>query len=63
MLLASATVAALTAALFRVTVQVVDALLPKVAGAQLTELSCAGALAVKVKVCEEPFSVLVKRAV
>jgi hypothetical protein len=42
-LLESATVAALVAALFRVTVQVLDALLPKVEGAQASELSCAGA--------------------
>ena len=43
LLLASVTVAALVAALFKVTVQVLDALLPKVEGAQASELSCAGA--------------------
>jgi hypothetical protein len=63
LLLESATVAALVAALFRVTVQVLDELLPRVEGVQAKELSCAGALAVRVKVCEEPFRVLVKRAV
>ena len=39
LLLASVTVAALVAALFKVTVQVLDALLPKVEGAQASELS------------------------
>jgi hypothetical protein len=63
LLLVSVTVAALVAVLFNVTVQVLDALLPKVEGAQASEVSCAGALAVNVKVCEEPFSVLVNRAV
>ena len=63
LLLASVTVAALVAALFRVTVQVLDALLPNVEGAHASELSCAGALAVRVKVLEEPFRVLVSRAV
>ena len=63
LLLASVTVAALVAALFKVTVQVLDALLPSVEGAQATELSCAGALAVSVKVFEELFKVLVSRAV
>ena len=43
LLLANVTVAALVAALFRVTVQVLDALLPNVEGAQARELSCAGA--------------------
>ena len=62
LLLASVTVAALAAALFRVTVQVLDALLPKVEGAQASELSCAGALAVTVKVCEAPFRVAVSSA-
>ena len=55
--------AALVAALFNVTVQVLDALLPSVEGAQASELSCAGALAVSVKVFEAPFRVLVSRAV
>ena len=39
LLLASVTVAALVAALFKVTVQVLDALLPKVEGVQANELS------------------------
>ena len=43
LLLASETVAALVAALFKVTVQVLDALLPNVDGAQASALSCAGA--------------------
>lgn len=43
LLLTSATVDALVAALFKVTVQVLDALLPRVAGAQASELSWAGA--------------------
>jgi len=43
LLLASVTVAELMAALFRVTVQVLDALLPNVEGAHASELSCAGA--------------------
>jgi len=63
LLLASVTVAALVAALVKVTVQKLDALLPRVEGAQATELSCAGALAVRVKVWEEPFRVLVSTAV
>ena len=63
LLLPSVTVAALVAALFRVTVQVLEALLPSVDGAQATEVSCAGALAVRVKVCEELFKVAVSSAV
>jgi len=63
LLLTSATVAALLAALFNVTVQVLDALLPSVAGAQATDVSCAGALAVTVKVCDTLFRVAVSRAV
>jgi hypothetical protein len=43
LLLASETVAALRAALFNVTVQVLDALLPNVDGAQASEEICAGA--------------------
>ena len=42
---ASETVAALVVALFKVTVQVLDALLPMVEGAHATDVSCAGALA------------------
>jgi len=63
LLLASATVAALLAVLFKATVQVLDALLPSVEGAQATELSCAGALAVTVKVWDTLFKVAVSRAV
>ena len=43
LLLASVTVAALVAALFKVTVQLLDALLPRVEGAQASELTWAGA--------------------
>ena len=43
LLLTSVTVAALVAALFKVTVQLLDPLLPRVEGAQASELSCAGA--------------------
>ncbi len=50
LLLASETVAALVAALFNVTVQVLDALLPRVAGAQATDVSCAGATRLRVLV-------------
>jgi hypothetical protein len=39
LLLASETVAALMAALFKVTVQVLDALLPRVEGAQAIDVS------------------------
>jgi len=62
LLLASDTVAALRAALFNVTVQVLDALLPKVVGAQASDVSCAGATALSVKVCEPPFRLAVSRA-
>src|SRR5450432_2627195 len=55
LLLASETVAALEAAWFKVTVQVRDALLPRVEGAQATDVSCAGAVALRVKVWEMPF--------
>jgi len=63
LLLASETVAALLAALFNVTVQVLVALLPNVEGAQATELICAGADALRVKVWETPLSVAVNKAV
>ena len=49
-LLTSETVAALVAALFKVTVHVLDALLPRVEGAQATEVSCAGAGATRLSV-------------
>jgi len=63
LLLASETVAALAAALFNVTVQVLDALLPRVEGAQATDVSCAGAEALSVKVWELPFRLAFSRAV
>jgi hypothetical protein len=62
LLLESATLAALAVALFKVTVHVLDELLPSVEGAQANDVSCAGALAVTVKVCEAPFRVAVSRA-
>jgi hypothetical protein len=62
LLLASETVAALRAALFNVTVQVLVALLPKLEGAQASELSCAGAAALSVKVWEILLSVAVNKA-
>jgi hypothetical protein len=62
LLLASDTVAALRAALFNVAVQVLEALLPRVEGAQASEDSCAGATALSVKVCEPPFRLAVSRA-
>ena len=58
----SVTVAALVAALFNVTVQVLDALLPRVEGVQATDVSCPGAVALRVKVCEALFSVAVSNA-
>lgn len=62
--LSSETTAVLVAAALKVTVQVVDALLPNVAGEQDTELSCAGALPVAVseKVRDTLFKVAVKIA-
>jgi len=50
LLLASDTVAALVAAVFNVTVQALDALLPRVEGAQATDESCMGAARLKVLV-------------
>jgi hypothetical protein len=44
---------------FSVTVQVLDALLPSVDGAQERDVSCAGALTVRTKVCEALFRVAV----
>ena len=46
-----------------VTVQVLEALLPSVAGAHESDVSCAGAFAVSVKVCDPPFSAAVSSAV
>src|ERR1700722_13967002 len=62
LLLTSETVAALVAALFNVTVQVVEALLPRVEGAQETDVSCAGAEAVSVKLWETLLRVPVSNA-
>ena len=53
----------LLAVLFSETVQLLDALLPREAGEQDTELSCAGALPVSVNVWEAPLSVAVSNAV
>jgi hypothetical protein len=47
---------------FSVTVQVLDALLPSVDGAHDKDVSCAGALTVRTKVCEALFSVAVSVA-
>src|SRR5579862_3706190 len=44
LLLTSETTMALVAAVFNVTVQVLDALLPKVEGKQASDVSCAGAM-------------------
>ena len=63
LLLARETAVALVAALFNVTVQVLDALLPSVDGAQATDVSCAGAEALSVKLWETLLSVPVTRAV
>ena len=65
MLLARDTIAALVAAWFKVTVQVLEALLPSVEGAQASDVSCAEtvAVAVRVKVWETPFRVAVSTAV
>ena len=60
--LASETLAALRAALFNVTVQVLAALLPSVEGAQATDVSCAGATPLSVKVFEPPFRLAVNSA-
>ena len=62
LLLASETVAALVAAWFSVRVQVLDALLPSVEGAQASEVSCAGAMALSVNVWETPLRVAVNSA-
>ena len=55
--------AATDATLFNDTVHVLAPPLLRAAGAQASDVICAGALAVKVKVFEEPFKVLVSRAV
>ena len=53
----------MAAALFNVTVQVLDALLPSADGEQDTDKSCAGAFAVRVNVCDPPFREAVSKAV
>jgi hypothetical protein len=53
-LLLSATTVELLAAAFRDRVQVLDALLPRLDGAQDTDVSCAGAVAESVKACDPP---------
>ena len=63
LLLFKETVELLMAALFKDTVQVLDALLPRVEGAQDTEESCAGALAASVKVWDAPFNDAVRSVV
>ena len=65
LLLVSDTIAGPFAAWFKVTVQVLEALLPSVEGAQASDVSCAGALAVaeRVKVWETPFRLAVSTAV
>jgi hypothetical protein len=64
LLLVSETVAALLAALLNVTVQVLDALLPSVEGAQATDVSVAAAdvAALSEKLCETPLRVAVSNA-
>ena len=63
LLLPKVTTLALVAALFKVTVQVLDALLPRLEGEQDTDDSCAGAFPVSVNVCDAPFSEAVSNAV
>jgi hypothetical protein len=63
LLLLKETTVELVAALFKVTVQVLDPLLPSELGEQDTDESCAGALPVRVKVCEAPLSEAVSKAV
>jgi hypothetical protein len=64
LLLVSDTIPALVAAWFKVTVQVLDALLPSVEGAQASDISGAETLAVaeRVKVWETPFRVAISTA-
>ena len=64
LLLASETVAALVAVVLNVTVHVLDALLPRVEGAQASDVSWAGAgaAALSTKLWETPFRVAVSRA-
>ena len=62
-LLVTETDVALEAALLRDTVQVVEPLLVRDDGEHDTEVSCAGAFAVSVKVCETPFRLAPSSAV
>ena len=63
LLLVTETPIALVAALFSDTVQVLEALLPRVDGVHDSDVSCAGALAVSVKVCEIALRLAVRSAV
>ena len=63
LLLPKVTTLALVAALFNVTVQVLDPLLPRLEGEHDTDESCAGAFPVSVNVCDAPFSEAVSSAV
>ena len=63
LLLPKVTMLPLAAALFSVTVQVLDALLPKLEGEQDTDESCAGAFPVSVNVCDAPFREALSNAV
>ena len=64
LLLVNAMAMAPAAALFELTVQALDALLPSVEGVHTSDVSCATgeASAVSVKTCEMPFSVAVSMA-
>lgn len=62
LLLTSETVAALLAALLRVTLHVLEELLPRLEGAQMTDVSCAGAAALSVKLWEILLRVAVSNA-
>jgi hypothetical protein len=63
LLLLKVTPLALAATLFKATVQMLEALLPRAEGEHDTEVSCAGALAVSVKNCDPPFREAVSNAV
>jgi hypothetical protein len=63
LLLASETAVALVAALFKVTVQVLVALLPRVEGAHASDVSCTGATRFRVLVRLPPPALAVATAV
>src|SRR5579872_2485932 len=63
LLLPKVTTAAMGVLLFKMTVQVLDPLLPKLEGEHDTDVSCAGAFAVSVNVCDPPFREAVNNAV